>query len=166
MASLNGTRLRLLAAELRAEMGRLEKTHSEISVAQDELGGAGASRLAIYGAAALLETFYTGFEKALTRIASVFGTFPEGPSWHRVLLEDATLDLAKVRPPVVCRETATQLERYLAFRHRFRNLYLFDLDLSLLRPLLADVPVVWACAQRDLLEFVGFLERLAGELEG
>ncbi|MGA7982945.1 MAG: hypothetical protein WCA32_22315 [Chromatiaceae bacterium] len=40
-----------------------------------------------------------------------------------------------------------------------------DLDLSLLRPLLADVPVTWVRAQRDLLEFVGFLERLAGELE-
>jgi hypothetical protein len=25
-----------------------------------------------------------------------------------------------------------RLDRYLAFRHRFRNLYLFDLDLSLL----------------------------------
>jgi hypothetical protein len=165
MASPDASRLRLLAAELRAEVERLEKTVAEIVAAREEVLAAGASRLTLYGAAALLETFYTGFEKALTRVASAFGLAPQGPSWHRALLEDAALDLVKVRPPVISPETGTRLDRYLAFRHRFRNLYLFDLDSSLLSPLLADLPGTWCGAQRDLLGFAEFLERLADELE-
>jgi len=49
-----------------------------------------------------------------------------------VLLDHMLLDVPGVRPPVLSEQTVRQLERFLAFRHRFRNLYLFDLDPDLL----------------------------------
>ena len=57
------------------------------------------------------------------------------------------------------------LEPYLAFRHRFRNLYLFDLDVRLVLPLLADAPAAWSAASADLTAFAAHLAALADELD-
>lgn len=42
--------------------------------------------------------FYSGIEKALTRIAQATGSTPEGGAWHLQLLEDATLDYRRSTP--------------------------------------------------------------------
>lgn len=165
MADRNSARLRLLAAEIRGELRRVEKTAVEIEAAQAIIGQADAPRLSLYGAAALLETFYSGVEKVLTRVASAMGISPEGPAWHRRLLDDATLDLPKIRPPLMGQETAKLLEPYLAFRHRFRNLYLFDLEQQLIAPLLAGVSDAQKATSRDLLAFCYELEQIADSLE-
>ena len=55
-----------------------------------------------------------------------------------------TLDIPSVRPAVLATGSAAHLERFLSFRHRFRNLYVFDLDGAQLRPLLETVPPAWA----------------------
>ena len=128
MVDRSGVRLRLLAAEVRAELRRIERTAAEIADARVQLTEAGTPPIFLYGCAALLETFYSGIEKALTRIAGTIGGLPDGYAWHRRLLDDSTLDLPKLRPPILDEPTARLLEPYLAFRHRFRNLYLFDLD--------------------------------------
>jgi hypothetical protein len=158
-------RLRLLAAELRGELTRIERTVAEIEAAAPLLGDPGCPRLALYGAAALLETFYTGIEKALMRVAAITGGMPEGAAWHRKLLEDATLDLPKLRPPVLRPATARLLEPYLAFRHRFRNLYLFDLDAGLTAPLVEDAGPAWEATRADLARFAEALEAIADALD-
>lgn len=165
MIGATATRLRLLAAELRGELTRVGRTVSEIGAASPLLADPRCPRLTLYGAAALLETFYTGIEKALTRIAAVTGGLPEGAAWHRKLLEDATLDLPKLRPPVLRPSTARLLEPYLAFRHRFRNLYLFDLDAALTAPLVADAGLAWQAARADLAGFAEELEAIADALD-
>ncbi len=164
MAADSAAKLRLLAAEVRAERNRINRTLVELTAAVDTVGGPHATRLHLYGAAALLETFYSGVEKALMRIAGATGSLPEGGSWHRRLLDDATLELPQIRPPVLSESTARMLEPYLAFRHRFRNLYLFDLDARLVLPLLTDAPAAWAAAGTDLNTFAAHLDALAGEL--
>jgi hypothetical protein len=78
MAADSAVQLRLLAAEVRAEQGRIDRTVAELTAAVDGLGRPDATRLQIYGAAALLETFYSGIEKALMRIAGATGSLPEG----------------------------------------------------------------------------------------
>jgi hypothetical protein len=88
----------VLAAELRGEVGRIDRCQAELARAERAAEGLG-ERLALCGIAALLDTFYTGVEKALVRIAHAFGGVPEGPAWHRALLEDMLLDVPKVRPP-------------------------------------------------------------------
>lgn len=163
MAADSAAKLRLLAAELRAERTRIDRTLAELTDALDAVGRPDSTRLHLYGAAALLETFYSGIEKALMRIAGATGSLPDGSGWHRRLLDDATLDLPQIRPPVFSESTARLLDPYLAFRHRFRNLYLFDLDVRLVLPLLADAPPAWAAAAEDLAAFSAHLDALAGE---
>lgn len=165
MAADSAAKLRLLAAELRAEQRRLALTVAELSAAVDAIGRPDSTRLQLYGAAALLETFYSGVEKALMRIAAAIGSPPEGAAWHRQLLVDSTLDLPQIRPAVLSEPAARLLEPYLAFRHRFRNLYLFDLDPGLVLPLLTDAPAAWAAVATDLGRFAAHLDALAAELE-
>lgn len=158
-------RLRLLCAEIRAELPRLERTVAEIAEAHQGVSGPESPRLFLYAAAALLETYYSAIEKTLARIASTLAVLPDGPAWHRRLLEEATLDLPKIRPPVLSCDTARRLDPYLAFRHRFRNFYLFDLDPSLVIPLLEGVPSVARSVIDELSEFAVILDRLADALD-
>ena len=95
----------------------------------------------------------TGVEKALRRIAAWSGSMPKGESWHRELLESMTLDVPTLRPAALTRESAAGLERYLTFRHRFRNLYFWDLDPTQLTPLLEGLPDAWTSARTDLAHF-------------
>ena len=62
MADRNAVRLRRLVAELTGDISRLGQTADEMRAALRELQEPKASRLALYGAAALLDTFYTGIE--------------------------------------------------------------------------------------------------------
>jgi hypothetical protein len=73
-----------------------------------------------------------------------------------------TLSLPGVRPPVLRAESARAAERYLDFRHKFRNLYFFDLDWALLEPLLRDLPGVFHLVREDLEAFAGWLRGLSG----
>ena len=165
MATDSAAKLRLLAAEVRAEQKRIARTVVELDAAIAAVSRPESTRLQTYGAAALLETFYSGVERALTRIAGATGSMPEGAAWHRQLLDDATLELPQIRPPVISEPTARMLEPYLAFRHRFRNLYLFELDARLILPLLADAPTAWAAASADLGTFAAYLDAVADECD-
>lgn len=115
----------------------------------------------MYAAAAMLDTFYTGIERVLERIARVFEYLPDGPAWHRELLTVSALDVPHARPPVLGEETAHVLTRYLAFRHRFRNLYLFDLEADQMHPLIAGAAPLFGLVTRDLQAFAVVLEALA-----
>jgi hypothetical protein len=147
-----------LAQEIRAELVRLDSTVAEAASAVQEGGARPLTHLEIYGAAAVLHSFYTGVEKVFRRIApELNGDLPAGPAWHRVLLENMVLDLPGIRPPVLSEESARLLERYLDFRHKFRNLYFFDLDWALLRPLLVELCRVWAQVRGELERFSDWL---------
>lgn len=100
MAADSAAKLRLLAAEVRAERSRIQRTVAELTAAVGAINRPNSTRLHLDGAAALLETFYSGVEKPLMRIAGVAGSLPDGGGWHRRLLDVATLDLWQNRPPV------------------------------------------------------------------
>lgn len=161
MAERSAIVLRRIAAEVREELSRIDRTVFELDASWQDPS---SERVKLYAAAALLDTFYTGVEKTFRRVAGELGGVPEGPGWHRTLLDDMTLDIPKVRPPVLRPATARSLSRFLAFRHRFRNLYLFDLETRPVSALLEDLARTWAEARADLEQFAGLLDRLADEI--
>lgn len=158
-------RLRLLIAELESELTRIQRLVDELGPASVAIADPHSTTLVIYGAAALLESFYTGMEKALRRIASSLGGMPTGEGWHRDLLASMTLAIGGIRPAVLADDAARSLEDYLAFRHRFRNLYVFDLERAPMASLLARGPDVYARFERDLRAFIARLDRWVEELE-
>lgn len=39
-----------------------------------------------------------------------------------------TIEIKGIRPPVISKELAAELDEYLSFRHLFRNIYGFELE--------------------------------------
>jgi hypothetical protein len=113
----------------------------------------------------MLASFYTGMEKALRRIAVTLGGMPAGEGWHRDLLTSMTLSIEGLRPAVLGAEAARAIDPYLAFRHRFRNLYVFDLERAPMSTLLAGGAAAYALFERDVRAFIARLKDWIAELE-
>jgi len=157
-------RLRLLAAELGSELERVGRLVAEFDHAAAALDDPARDVLIVYGAAALLESFYTGMEKALQRIASTLGGMPGGGAWHRDLLASMALTLRGIRPAVLSEATVAAIDPYLAFRHRFRNLYVFDLEPAPMCTLLKHGADAHQAFAADLEAFAARLDAWAIEL--
>jgi ribonuclease HepT-like protein len=154
--------LRVLAQEIRAEVTKIEETAAECAAALRRLGHKEPDRLELMGVGGLLQSFYNGVERALQRIApELNGGIPAGEHWHRRLLDQLTLEVPDVRPAVLGDRAASSLREYLMFRHRFRNMYAFDLRWPRCRELLAGVAGAWSAVRADLEEFARFVDRLA-----
>jgi hypothetical protein len=141
-----------LREKIEAEFENLERVARELprSGALDRL-----SALELSGVAVLVQNFYNGVENILKQTA-LSGLFrlPDGPSWHRDLLD------AAVECGFVSEGTAERLDRYLGFRHFFSHAYAFDLERERLLPLAAELPEILQQFKRDIEKA---LQKLAGE---
>lgn len=106
-------------------------------------------------------SFYNGLERIFELIARRLDpSFPSGEHWHRDLLKQMGQEFSGVRPPVLSNETIDSVDEFLAFRHRVRNLYTFNLEINRLQELLERLPTAWNNAKSDIENFQDLL-RLA-----
>ncbi len=121
MASLNSVDAVRLHAEIQSELDALTRVLGEIRSRRDQ-----RDDTTMYALALLLQNYYTGAERIFQRIAAnLGGSPPSGQRWHSELLNDMALELPKVRPAVIRRNTHEPLSRLLRLRHVLRNLYAF-----------------------------------------
>jgi hypothetical protein len=149
-----------LAAQLRAE---LEEVAIAVEYAERLLAKKRAPEDDEYiGSLALsVHSFYNGIERSFEMIArQVDGWSPKSPEWHRDLLLLMAAEVKSARPPVIARSTLRCLDAYRAFRHLVRHLYVFDLRPPRVRELAANMRGCYESAERDLLGFCDFLERI------
>lgn len=66
---------------------------------------------------------------------------------------------------VIRPETALKLEKYLRFRHIFRNVYGFELEWEFILALLDHLSEAWLAVEGDVERFLGFLDRAATQTE-
>jgi len=100
---------------------RLEKIESASAEDREDLKDLIAMRLSV---------FYMGLENILKRIAQEIDMDePQGKNWHTDLLQQMSTS-RPLRPPVISEKTAAALTRILKFRHLFRNIYVFELELE------------------------------------
>jgi hypothetical protein len=59
--------------------------------------------------------------------------FPSDERWHRNLLKQMAKEIPEARPAVLSAETVALLDDFLAFRHRIRSIYAFNLDAECLK---------------------------------
>jgi hypothetical protein len=111
-----------------------------------------------------LHSFYNGLERILEVIARQLDpVFPSGERWHRDLLEQMAREIPEVRPAVLEAETVANLDNFLAFRHRIRSLYAFNLDAERLKQLLDRLPNTFSQARQDLETFCKLLAAAANQ---
>ena len=113
-----------------------------------------------------LHSFYNGLERIFETLARWLDPmFPSGERWHRDLLEQMAREMPGVRPAVLSAESVERLDEFLAFRHRVRNLYGFNLEEKRLHELLERLPQAWQSARVDIESFRSLLQRAALEDE-
>ena len=100
---------------------RLEKMEAASAEDREDLKDLIAMRLPV---------FYTGLENIFKRIAQEIDIDePQGKNWHTDLLEQMSTPRS-LRPSVISEKTVAALTRILKFCHRFRNIYVFELELE------------------------------------
>jgi hypothetical protein len=111
--------------------------------------------------ASVLHSFYTGVEAILLTVAKrVDAQVPVGARWHRDLL-DQSVAATDRRPAVLTAAVRTSLDRYLAFRHFFRQAYSFVLRWDDMRDLVTEVQQTWTDAKRDIERWLAETQPLA-----
>jgi hypothetical protein len=136
---------------------------SEIRAVQARFDTHQPDPLEIRGVGAILHDIYQGAESICELITNKFDTrFSQSGSYHRELLYSVTQPLLGVRPEILQAKTASALDEYLRFRHRFRKNYGFYLDWLQMKHLLNDAPPVIDAFAADIQQFIAFL-RLMGD---
>jgi uncharacterized protein YutE (UPF0331/DUF86 family) len=105
--------------------------------------------LELAGVATLLHNFYNGNENIIKQIINSKGvSIPQGPSWHRDLL-----DLA-LKHKVINKTAWGSLKQFLGFRHFFSHAHAFHLEVDRIRPLVKAAPKLYASIKRSIQKFL------------
>ena len=145
-------------SEIEEELGNIERLLSELNEHQKE-----EPRNSFYlrAVGSIFHDFYCGVERLFERIAEELnGGIPEGENWHTQLLKDMTLQIEEVRPAVISKELLAELKGYLEFRHRFRNIYGFELEWDKMKGLKETMPGVADRFKKEIKEFITFMKKL------
>jgi len=152
-----------LRADINRELGNLRHLAAEAKEWSSRLSR-WPDTIRVRTAGGILHDFYCGAERIFRLIAvRIDQDLPDGPNWHIQLLQRMATDIETVRPAVLDRKMARQLDEYLRFRHLFRNIYGFDLEWERCRELLDKLPAMFEKLAQRLMDFDEFLRTLERE---
>lgn len=151
-----------LISEIKDELNHIETLVRDIREVSSEIPKSRGKRRVYEESLALkLHNFYTGCERIFQKIADdINGSVPRSIDWHKRLLKSMSLEIEKIRPSVISKETAKTLEEYLAFRHVVRNIYGFEIDSERLHRLIEKLYGVNERFKKELNIFLDFLRKL------
>lgn len=155
-----------LAGELSDHLRELEIICQHGKQWLDALSGKNPGILDLRSLGSILHDFYTAIEDIFELIAGdVNGNLPQDSRWHKRLLHLMTLEIPKLRPPVISKQLETRLDEYLRFRHIFRNIYGHQLQWTRMAGLIHNLETTCKSVAGEIEAFRKFLLRLADELE-
>jgi hypothetical protein len=163
MKTFDPLMLRRIVTEIQDELKKLNELFAEW---ESHRFRDWTDTILLRGKASIFHDFYCGAENIFRRIApKLNGGLPDGPAWHKRLLQNMSLEIPEVRPSVVSAETFTLLGEFLDFRHRFRHIYGFDLDFKKMEELERIYPETHAKLCEDIKKLIDFLNMLIIEIE-
>jgi hypothetical protein len=166
MRQIKAVEVRSLAADILAELAKIQQLEVQIRYVQMELDKTPERADLLYENFALkLHNFYTGCERIFQLVVSELnGGVPSGNDWHRRLLDRMKAE-REGRPAVISIALASRLQEYLGFRHVVRSLYGYELDPDRIAKLVDNYSSVWLQFEQEVQSFVRWLEELATSLE-
>jgi len=109
----------------------------------------------------ILHDYYVAVENIFKAIARrIDGSLLDGEFWHKELLEQMTLEITGIRPPVITSKTFVFLDELGGFRHVFRHVYGFSLSHERIIELLKTLPEVSSLLKKDLDTFMKKAEEM------
>ena len=155
-------RLRNQIAQERRQLNRLLDAHRPLL---EKCAHSKPDTIELSALAAMLHSFYCGVENVFKRIAvEVDGESPEGPAWHRKLLESLFRPGAK-RDGVISQGLYDRLGDYLEFRHVFRHAYSIELRWRKMAPLVLQCEDVLRQVERELDAFLAAMQEKEGPVQ-
>jgi hypothetical protein len=150
----------VLAARIRDELEDLDRSVWRAERAWQAAQRAGSDQDMFIDSAALnLHGFFAGVERLFEAAAlQLDGSLPKGEAWHRDLLDQMTLDLPGIRPPVISVAVMQMLDEYRRFRHVVRNVYAESFDPQRVGELVERLAPGWLQLRNELMVFADFLE--------
>ncbi|MCL4299955.1 MAG: hypothetical protein KJ077_29750 [Anaerolineae bacterium] len=150
--------IRLLQAEIRANLASIRQVYQEIDALGPQATGSQQDIVRGY----YIHVLYGLFENLFVQIAEQFGNnIADTAQWHTQLLKRMTLDIKPIRPPVISQETYICLNELRSFRHLFRNAYLLQFDPERLNLVLREALTLESIYEAEMNAFLDFLEQLA-----
>lgn len=108
----------------------------------------------------LLHNLYCAFEDLFQEIAKTFENRIEDPSkFHRELLKRMLIEVPKIRPRVLSKESYQMLNELRGFRHIFRHAYTYSLSSEKVARLKQSLLSAWDNIEKDIAHFEIFLQR-------
>lgn len=151
--------------------GRVQLEMQNIGRLRDELAARGfligtvpindklSDQFTLRAVGSILHDFYTCVENMFRIIArNMDESMPESPGWHNDLLQQMSLSIEDVRPPVISSQTLDYLNEFRGFRHIFRNTYGFNLIGERMERLLRLLPMTIDSLTTDIALFVSEME--------
>ena len=96
---------------------------------------------------------------------TIEGSLPEGPDFHKELLDSAALSIEGIRKPLLSAQTVVALHDLRAFRHFVRHAYAVKLDPERLADLQRRTAALRGGLEEDLDALDGWLRELANAVE-
>jgi hypothetical protein len=155
-----------LASEIRQELASLHRLRDEIveTWGKGEAVAPAERQTYVESTALKLHNFYTALERIFERIAGdLDGGLPQTPDRHLRLLRAMSAEVPEIRPSVLRPDLTERLVDYLRFRHLVRNIYGFELDERKMVPLVETVGEVSRDVEKEIGEFLAYLEHLGHE---
>ncbi len=154
--------IRRLQSEIDQEVSFLEALLQELKTLELRLTYKKVSNLDLRAADSILHDFYNGVENIFRRVAQELdGGLPAGEDWHKQLLIDMSLKIKGVRPPLISEDVKLKLQRFLGFRHVFRNIYGFHLEQEQIKTLVKEFPRTLLCLKKEIAAFQKYLDKLS-----
>ena len=156
-----------LIVDIKDDLSSIRKIAGDINqitlVLKNEKGQVrGADLMACAG---YLHHYYTGVESILERISRSFdGGLVLGGDYHRELLRSMTLEIPDIRPSIISKELAEELDEYRRFRHMFRHAYGSEIRWPKMEPLANGIDSLTTTLTKKLSEFIGFVDKLSDYL--
>jgi len=154
-----------LAQRVRSEIVELDRAVAAVHRHWERAGAETADQDAFLNSVALnLHGFYNGIERVMELIAvDLDGATLGGDTWHTELLRQVALEIPSLRPAVISEGTRQRLDEYGRFRHRVRNIYAANLNVSQLEPLVSRLTGTWETLKAELAAFADYLATLSAD---
>lgn len=105
-----------------------------------------------------LHNLYGAFEQLFEEVARFFENRIDDGRYHADLIRRMQLDVRGIRPALLSRETAQELDELRRFRHLFRHAYATDLDAVKVAELAGRVPDMRSAFARDFALFLSAMQ--------
>lgn len=153
-----------LIVDIKDDLNSIRKIADDLKeitqVLENEKGKVRGSDL--MACAGYLHHYYTGIESVFERISRAFdGGLTSGGDYHRELLRSMTIEIPDIRPSIISRDLAEELDEYRRFRHMFRHSYGSELRWRKMEPLAKGIDSLTKVLLERISEFMLFVEKLS-----